>query len=45
MTGLRSVADLDLGSAAPLLTRLEQGLLDESTGTIGDPLRVDVKRI
>ena len=45
MTGLRSVADLDLGSAAPLLTRLEQGLLDESTGSIGDPLRADVKRI
>ena len=45
MTGLRSVADLDLGSAAPLLTRLEQGLLDEETGTIGDPLRAGVKRI
>ena len=45
MTGLRSVADLDLGTAAPLLTRLEQGLLDEATGTIGDPLRADVKRI
>ncbi|MCA1984126.1 TIGR03936 family radical SAM-associated protein [Nocardioides nematodiphilus] len=45
MTGLRSVADLDLGSAAPLLTRLEQGLLDEETGAIGDPLRADVKRI
>lgn len=45
MSGLRTVADLDLGSAAPLLTRLEQGLLDEATGTISDPLRVDVKRI
>ena len=45
MTGLRAVGDLDLGSAAPLLTRLEQGLLDEETGTIGDPLRADVKRI
>jgi radical SAM-linked protein len=45
MSGLRSVADLDLGSASPLLTRLEQGLLDEESGTISDPLRADVKRI
>jgi len=45
MSGLRTVAELDLGFAAPLLTRLEQGLLDEATGTISDPLRVDVKRI
>ena len=42
MTGLRSVSDLELGSAAPLLTRLEQGLLDEATHTIADPLRADV---
>jgi hypothetical protein len=45
MTGLRAVGDLDLGSAAPLLTRLEQGLFDEQTGTIGDPLRADVTRM
>jgi hypothetical protein len=45
MTGLRTVAGLDLGTAAPLLTRLEQGPLDESAGTIGDPLRAHVNRI
>jgi radical SAM-linked protein len=45
MTGLRTVAGLDLGTAAPLLTRLEQGLLDEATGVIGDPLRAHVNRI
>jgi hypothetical protein len=45
MTGLRSVAELDLGSASPLLTRLEQGLLDEATGRIDDPLRSGVNRI
>lgn len=28
-----------LGTGAPLLTRLEQGPLDELTGTVGDPLR------
>ena len=45
MTGLRTVAGLDLGTAAPLLTRLEQGPLDESSGAIGDPLRAHVNRI
>jgi len=45
MTGLRAVGGLDLGSAAPLLTRLEQGPLDEATATIGDPLHADVNRI
>jgi radical SAM-linked protein len=45
MTGLRSVAGLDLGTAAPLLTRLEQGLLEDADGTIGDPLRAHVNRI
>jgi radical SAM-linked protein len=45
MTGLRTVAGLDLGTAAPLLTRLEQGLLDEAGATIGDPLRAHVNRI
>jgi radical SAM-linked protein len=39
MSGLRTVGGLDLGTAAPLLTRLEQGPLDEATGTVGDPLR------
>ncbi|MGC4109227.1 MAG: TIGR03936 family radical SAM-associated protein [Nocardioides sp.] len=37
LTGLRQLGDLgDLGTA--LVTRLEQGPLDEATGTIGDPL-------
>lgn len=45
MTGLRTIAGLDLGTAAPLLTRLEQGPLDEATGSIGDPLRAHVNRI
>lgn len=45
MTGLRTVAGLDLGTASPLLTRLEQGPLDEATGSIGDPLRAHVNRI
>jgi len=39
MAGLRSVGGLDLGTAAPLLTRLGQGPLDEASGAIGDPLR------
>ncbi|WP_110182393.1 TIGR03936 family radical SAM-associated protein [Nocardioides solisilvae] len=42
LTALTKVAGPDagasLGSGAPLLTRLEQGVLDEMTGTIGDPL-------
>ncbi len=37
LTGLRAVSALDSG-LAPLLTRVEQGPLDESTGAIGDPL-------
>jgi len=45
MTGLRAVSGLDLGAAAPLLTRLEQGPLDEATSTVGDPLHADVNRI
>lgn len=45
MRGLHSVAGLDLGGAAPLLTRLEQGPLDEATGMVGDPLRAHVNRI
>ncbi|WGL53584.1 TIGR03936 family radical SAM-associated protein [Nocardioides sp. BP30] len=44
MTGLRTVAGLDLGTAAPLLTRLEQGPLDEASGAVGDPLRAHVDR-
>ncbi|MCB0896803.1 MAG: DUF2344 domain-containing protein [Nocardioides sp.] len=39
LAGLAAVAGLDVG-AAPLLTRLCQGPLDERTGEIGDPLRV-----
>ncbi|MBB6626701.1 DUF2344 domain-containing protein [Nocardioides sp. KIGAM211] len=38
LTGLASVAGLDAGQA-PLLTRLAQGPLDETDGSIGDPLR------
>jgi radical SAM-linked protein len=41
MTGLRAVADLDTG-AAPLLTRVAQGPLDEPTGAVGDPLATRV---
>jgi len=37
LTGIRAVRELDLGGA-PLLTRVEQGPLDEATGTVGDPL-------
>ena len=37
LTGIASLADLDLGGA-PLLTRLAQGPLDEETGVVGDPL-------
>ena len=37
LTGLASVAGLETGES-PLLTRLEQGPLDETTGAIGDPL-------
>jgi len=37
LTGLASVAGVDVGES-PLLTRLEQGPLDEATGEIGDPL-------
>jgi radical SAM-linked protein len=39
LSGLASVAGL-APSGAPLLTRLAQGPLDESTGEIGDPLAV-----
>lgn len=37
LSGLRVVADVDLGQA-PLLTRVAQGPLDQTTGTVGDPL-------
>ena len=37
ITGLRTVADLDLGTS-PALTRLAQGPLDEASGQVGDPL-------
>ena len=37
LTGLQRVAGLDVGQA-PLLTRLAQGLLDEETGDLADPL-------
>jgi radical SAM-linked protein len=37
LAGLRSVGGLE-ERGAPLLTRLEQGPLDEAAGTIGDPL-------
>lgn len=37
LTGLRAVAGLDPGEA-PLLTRLAQGPLDETSATVGDPL-------
>lgn len=39
LSGLASVGGLELGGA-PLLTRLAQGPLDETTGEVGDPLRV-----
>jgi radical SAM-linked protein len=39
LAGLGAVAGLDAGTA-PLLTRLAQGPLDDTTGEIGDPLRV-----
>ncbi len=39
LAGLASVAGLAPGGA-PLLTRLAQGPLDETTGEIGDPLEV-----
>jgi radical SAM-linked protein len=44
LSGLREAGDLDDrgagggGGGAPLVTRLQQGPLDEATGTIGDPL-------
>jgi radical SAM-linked protein len=38
LSGLTAVSGVDTG-AAPLLTRLAQGPLDEQTGGIGDPLR------
>lgn len=38
ITGLRTVADLDLGTAPALLTRLAQGPLDEASGQVADPL-------
>jgi radical SAM-linked protein len=38
LTGLAAVAGLDAGEA-PLLTRLAQGPLDATSGSIGDPLR------
>jgi radical SAM-linked protein len=37
LTGLREVADLPV-DAPPLLTRLEQGVLDEAAGRLTDPL-------
>lgn len=37
LTGLATVGGLQAGPA-PLLTRLAQGPLEESTGTVGDPL-------
>lgn len=39
LSGLTAVTGLATG-AAPLLTRLAQGPLDETTGEVGDPLRV-----
>ncbi len=36
LTGVRRLTDLDTGRA-PLLTRTEQGPLDEERGTVGDP--------
>jgi radical SAM-linked protein len=36
LSGLARLTDLDVGPA-PLLTRLQQGTLDPSDGTIGDP--------
>ncbi|MGZ4455861.1 MAG: TIGR03936 family radical SAM-associated protein [Nocardioides sp.] len=38
LTGLASVGGLEAGEA-PLLTRVAQGTLDETTGEIADPLR------
>jgi hypothetical protein len=42
LTGLRTTAGLEVGGpdggAAPLLTRLAQGPLDEASGAVGDPL-------
>jgi hypothetical protein len=40
LAGLRQVADL-VPAAPPGVCRLAQGPLDESTGTVGDPLAVD----
>jgi hypothetical protein len=37
LAGLREVGGL-ADPGAPLITRLQQGPLDEATGTIGDPL-------
>jgi radical SAM-linked protein len=37
LTGLRQVGGLE-ASAAPLMTRVEQGPYDEVSGTVGDPL-------
>lgn len=37
LSGLKVIAGLDTGPA-PLLTRLAQGPLDPTTGTVGDPL-------
>ena len=37
LAGLQQVADLTV-DGAPLLTRLEQGVLDEATGGLADPL-------
>jgi radical SAM-linked protein len=37
LSGLRDVGGLP-GAGAPLVTRLQQGPLDEATGAIGDPL-------
>jgi radical SAM-linked protein len=43
LTGLRQVGGLQAGPA-PLMTRLQQGPLDEATGTVGDPLGPVAKR-
>jgi radical SAM-linked protein len=44
LTGLRTVSELEVGGpdggAAPLLTRLAQGPLDEASGEVRDPLAV-----
>lgn len=40
LTGLRDTCGLSF-EQTPVATRLEQGPLDEETGTVGDPLALD----